>query len=134
MPLLGVCLGHQAIAAAFGGVVGPAPELMHGMVSTVEHDGSALFAGIPSPFDVGRYHSLAVPASALPAELHVTARTDTGTVMALAHAELPLLGVQFHPESVLTEGGYRLLANWLASVGDSDAVSRAESLHPLTRG
>jgi para-aminobenzoate synthetase component 2 len=134
MPLLGVCLGHQCIAEALGAPVSEAPELMHGMVSTVEHDGSALFAGIPSPFDVGRYHSLAVPASALPAELHVTARTDTGTVMALAHAELPLLGVQFHPESVLTEGGYRLLANWLASVGDSDAVSRAESLHPLTRG
>ena len=134
MPLLGVCLGHQCIAEALGAPVSEAPELMHGMVSTVEHDGSALFAGIPSPFDVGRYHSLAVPASALPAELHVTARTDTGTVMALAHAELPLLGVQFHPESVLTEGGYRLLANWLASIGDSDAVSRAESLHPLTRG
>jgi para-aminobenzoate synthetase component 2 len=134
MPLLGVCLGHQCIAEALGAPVSEAPELMHGMVSTVEHDGSALFAGIPSPFDVGRYHSLAVPASALPAELHVTARTDTGTVMAIAHAELPLLGVQFHPESVLTEGGYRLLANWLASVGDSDAVSRAESLHPLTRG
>ena len=134
MPLLGVCLGHQCIAEALGAPVSEAPELMHGMVSTVEHDGSALFAGIPSPFDVGRYHSLAVPASALPAELHVTARTDTGTVMAIAHAELPLLGVQFHPESVLTEGGYRLLANWLASIGDSDAVSRAESLHPLTRG
>ena len=134
MPLLGVCLGHQCIAEALGAPVSEAPELMHGMVSTVEHDGSALFAGIPSPFDVGRYHSLAVPTSALPAELHVTARTDTGTVMAIAHAELPLLGVQFHPESVLTEGGYRLLANWLASVGDSDAVSRAESLHPLTRG
>ncbi|WP_448719212.1 anthranilate synthase component II [Microbacterium natoriense] len=134
MPLLGVCLGHQCIAEALGAPVSEAPELMHGMVSTVEHDGSALFAGIPSPFDVGRYHSLAVPASALPAELRVTARTDTGTVMALAHVELPLLGVQFHPESVLTEGGYRLLANWLASVGDADAVSRAESLHPLTRG
>jgi len=134
MPLLGVCLGHQCIAEALGAPVSEAPELMHGMVSAVEHDGSALFAGIPSPFDVGRYHSLAVPASALPAELHVTARTDTGTVMAIAHAELPLLGVQFHPESVLTEGGYRLLANWLASIGDSDAVSRAESLHPLTRG
>lgn len=133
MPLLGVCLGHQCIAEALGAVVTEAPELMHGMVSAVEHDGSALFAGIPSPFDVGRYHSLAVPASALPAELRVTARTDTGTVMAVAHAHLPILGVQFHPESVLTESGYRLLANWLASVGDADAVARAESLHPLSR-
>jgi len=134
MPLLGVCLGHQCIAEAFGAVVSEAPELMHGMVSAVLHDGSALFDGIPSPFDVGRYHSLAVAASALPAQLRVTARTGTGTVMALAHAELPILGVQFHPESVLTEGGYRMLANWLASVGDADAVARAESLHPLARG
>ncbi|MFK4852007.1 anthranilate synthase component II [Microbacterium sp. ZW T6_19] len=133
-PLLGVCLGHQCIAEAFGAVVSEAPELMHGMVSAVVHDGSALFDGIPSPFDVGRYHSLAVAASALPDELRVTARTGTGTVMALAHAELPILGVQFHPESVLTEGGYRMLANWLASVGDADAVARAESLHPLARG
>lgn len=133
MPLLGVCLGHQCIAEAFGAVVSEAPELMHGMVSAVVHDGSALFDGIPSPFDVGRYHSLAVAASALPDELLVTAHTGTGTVMALAHAELPIVGVQFHPESVLTEGGYRMLANWLASVGDADAVARAESLHPLVR-
>jgi len=134
MPLLGVCLGHQCIAEAFGAPVTEAPELMHGMVSSVVHDSSPLFAGIPSPFDVGRYHSLAVAESALPAELRVTARTDTGTVMALAHIELPILGVQFHPESVLTEGGYRILANWLASAGDADAVARAESLHPLSRG
>lgn len=134
MPLLGVCLGHQCIAEAFGAEVSEAPELMHGMVSAVVHDDSALFDGIPSPFDAGRYHSLAVPASELPVELHVTARTATGTVMAIAHVELPIVGVQFHPESVLTEGGYRLLANWLASVGDADAVARAASLHPLIRG
>ncbi|WP_435748498.1 anthranilate synthase component II [Microbacterium sp. PMB16] len=131
MPLLGVCLGHQAIGEVFGTPVGEAPELMHGMVSAVTHDGSALFAGIPSPFDAGRYHSLSLPASALPAAVTVTAWTDTGTVMALAHRDLPILGVQFHPESVLTEGGYRLLANWLELCGDADAVARSARLHPL---
>lgn len=133
LPLLGVCLGHQAIGAAFGTPVGQAAELMHGMVSSVTHDGSALFDGIPSPFEAGRYHSLALAASALPADVVVTAWTDTGTVMGLAHRDLPIRGVQFHPESVLTEGGYRLLANWLAMCGDADAVALAESLHPLSR-
>lgn len=133
MPLLGVCLGHQTIGEAFGTPVTEASELMHGMVSTVTHDGSALFAGIPSPFEAGRYHSLALAASALPADVAVTAWTDTGTVMGLAHRDLPILGVQFHPESVLTEGGYRLLANWLEMCGDADAVARSERLHPLSR-
>ena len=133
MPTLGVCLGHQTIGEVFGTPVTPAPELMHGMVSPVTHDGSALFAGIPSPFDAGRYHSLALAASDLPAELIGTAWTGNGTVMALAHRDLPLLGVQFHPESVLTEGGYRLLANWLELCGDTEAVARSESLHPLSR-
>jgi len=132
MPLLGVCLGHQAIGEAFGTPVSEAPELMHGMVSPVTHDGSALFAGIPSPFDAGRYHSLALAESALPSDVVVTARTESGTVMALAHTGLPILGVQFHPESVLTEGGYRLLANWLELCGDADAVQRSAELHPLT--
>ncbi|MFJ2368124.1 anthranilate synthase component II [Microbacterium sp. NPDC087665] len=131
MPLLGVCLGHQTIGEAFGAPVTEAPELMHGMVSPVEHDGSALFDGIPSPFDAGRYHSLGLAASALPPELTVTARADTGAVMGIAHRELPILGVQFHPESVLTQGGYRLLANWLSLCGDTDAVARAKSLHPV---
>ncbi|MEJ1922661.1 anthranilate synthase component II [Microbacterium sp. KHB019] len=131
MPLLGVCLGHQAIGAAFGTEVSHAPELMHGMVSTVEHDGSALFDGIPSPFDVGRYHSLALAEGELSAELTVTARTASGTVMAIAHRDLPIVGVQFHPESVLTQHGYRLLANWLTSVGDPHAVAAAAKLHPL---
>lgn len=115
-PLLGVCLGHQAIGVAFGTAVTEAAELMHGMVSEVRHDGSALFDGIPSSFDVGRYHSLALAVDDLASELVVTARTRSGTVMALAHRELPIHGVQFHPESVLTQHGYRLLANWLAEV------------------
>lgn len=132
MPLLGVCLGHQVIGAAFGTAVSEAPELMHGMVSRVTHDGSALFAGIPSPFDAGRYHSLALAESALPADVVVTARTESGTVMALAHTRLPILGVQFHPESVLTEGGYRLLANWLDLCGDPDAAALSANLHPLS--
>ena len=133
MPTLGVCLGYQTIGEAFGAAVTPAPELMHGMVSAVTHDGSALFAGIPSPFDAGRYHSLALAAADLPPEIVVTAWAENGTAMALAHRDLPLLGVQFHPESVLTHGGYRLLANWLALCGDDDAVARSERLHPLSR-
>ena len=116
MPLLGVCLGHQAIGEAFGGTVARAPELMHGMVSQVTHDGSALFHGIGSPFAAGRYHSLALVESDLPAGLRVTARAENGTIMAVAHESLPILGVQFHPESVLTEHGHRLLGNWLRSV------------------
>lgn len=133
VPTLGVCLGHQVIGAALGTVVGPAPEVMHGMVSPVRHDGSPLFEGIPSPFQVGRYHSLALAAGDLPAELTVTAVTPEGTVMALAHRTLPLLGVQFHPESVLTQQGYRLLANWLALCGDEEAVTRSTHLDPLAR-
>ncbi|KJL22936.1 Aminodeoxychorismate/anthranilate synthase component 2 [Microbacterium oxydans] len=133
VPTLGVCLGHQTIGEAFGTPVTPATALMHGMVSAVTHDSSALFAGIPSPFDAGRYHSLVLAGSDLPPEVVVTAWTEDGTVMALAHRDLPLWGVQFHPESVLTEGGYRLLANWLELCGDVDAVARAETLHPLSR-
>lgn len=131
MPLLGVCLGHQAIGAAFAAEVSEAPELMHGMVSAVIHDGSTLFDGIPSPFDVGRYHSLALAEGELPSALRVTARTSSGTVMAMAHRELPLQGVQFHPESVLTPYGYRLLANWLAQLGDPHAVEASTRLHPV---
>lgn len=116
LPLLGVCLGHQAIGEAFGGTVAPAPELMHGMVSRVTHDASALFRGIRSPFAAGRYHSLALAEDDLPAVLRVTARAERGTVMAIAHESLPIVGVQFHPESVLTEDGHRLLANWLDGV------------------
>ncbi|UJP09513.1 aminodeoxychorismate/anthranilate synthase component II [Microbacterium sp. KUDC0406] len=116
MPLLGVCLGHQAIGAAYGAPVVAAPELMHGMVSRVQHEGTGLFTGIPSPFDAGRYHSLALDEADLPPEIRVTARTENGTVMALAHESLPIVGVQFHPESILTENGHRLLGNWLESL------------------
>ncbi len=122
MPLLGVCLGHQAVGAAFGAEVSEAPELMHGMVSHALHDETGLFDGIPSPVEVGRYHSLALAEAELPPEIVVTARTASGTVMAIAHRDLPISGVQFHPESVLTQHGYRLLANWLTGVGDDGAV------------
>ncbi len=130
VPLLGVCLGHQAIAEAFGGVVTNAEELMHGKTSRVVHDESTLFAGVPQPFTATRYHSLAVVDGTVPAELEVTARTDGGVIMGLQHRSAPVYGVQFHPESVMTEGGHRLLANWLQAVGDPDAVERSAGLDP----
>lgn len=131
VPLLGVCLGHQAIAEAFGGVVATATELMHGKTSAVVHTGTGLFVGIPTPFTATRYHSLAVREDSLPGELTVTARTDGGVIMAIQHRDAPLSGVQFHPESVLTDGGHRLLANWLAESGMPEALAAAEGKHPL---
>jgi para-aminobenzoate synthetase component 2 len=117
-PLLGVCLGHQAIGAVWGAVVERAPELLHGKTSQVIHDGTGVLAGLPSPFIATRYHSLTVRESTIPAEqLQVTARTAGGVVMAMRHRELPIEGVQFHPESVLTQHGHRVLANWLATCG-----------------
>jgi para-aminobenzoate synthetase component 2 len=118
LPLFGVCLGHQAIGAAFGAPIVRAPELLHGKTCSVEHDGAGVLAGVPSPFIATRYHSLAVNEGDLPAEIEVTARTRSGVVMALQHRTLPIDGVQFHPESVLTQGGHRMVANWLTRCGD----------------
>jgi para-aminobenzoate synthetase component 2 len=132
-PLLGVCLGHQAIAEAFGGIVTNAEELMHGKTSQVEHDDSVLFDGVPQPFTATRYHSLAIVDGTLPDDLIVTARTAGGVIMALQHRDAPIYGVQFHPESVLTEGGYRMLGNWLEDAGLSGAAEASRSLNPLVK-
>ena len=131
-PMLGVCLGHQALGEVFGGVVSHAPELMHGKTSLIEHAGAGVLAGLPQPFAATRYHSLAVEDGTFSDELEVTASAN-GIIMGLQHRTLPLHGVQFHPESVLTQGGHRLLANWLAMCGDAGAVGRSEGLHPLVR-
>jgi para-aminobenzoate synthetase component II len=130
VPLLGVCLGHQAIAAAFGARVAVAPELVHGMTSDVDHDGTGLYAGMPQPFAATRYHSLAVERTTLPEELDVTARTASGVVMGLRHRSARVEGVQFHPESILTDSGHRLLGNWLEASGLSGAAARGATLHP----
>ena len=116
-PLLGVCLGHQAIGEVFGGTVTRAPELLHGKTSLVQHDGTGVLAGLPQPFVATRYHSLTVAPESIPDSLVVTGETETGIVMAMRHRELPIHSVQFHPESVLTEGGHRMLANWLRICG-----------------
>ena len=133
LPLFGVCLGHQAIAEAFGATVTNAEELMHGKTSLITHDGSDFYEGVPQPFTATRYHSLAVVASTMPSDLIVTSRTQGGVIMGLRHETAPILGVQFHPESVLTEGGYRMLGNWLALTGLPSAQETAKGLHPLLR-
>ena len=136
-PMLGVCLGHQALGVVMGATVGRAPELVHGKTSRVHHDGSGVLVGLDTPFTATRYHSLTIdPATlpATPAALVATGHTDSGVIMAVRHTELPLHGVQFHPESVLTQGGHRLLANWLVLCGLTDAVPRAVGLSPLVHG
>lgn len=131
VPIFGVCLGLQAIAVAYGGVVGRAPELLHGKTSEVFHDGAGVFAGLPSPLTATRYHSLALDPATVPDVLEVSATTASGVIMAVRHRSLPVECVQFHPESVLTQGGYQMLANWLAACGDAQAPSRAVGLAPL---
>lgn len=134
IPLLGVCLGHQALAEAFGATVSHADELMHGKTSQVQHDGSTLFQGVPDEFRATRYHSLAIVDGTVPSDLQVTARTAGGVIMGVQHQTAPLFGVQFHPESVVTEGGYVMLANWLQQTGLSDAPERAKGLSPRVSG
>ena len=132
-PIFGVCLGHQAIAEAMGATVTSAEELMHGKTSLVHHDDSLVFKNVPQPFTATRYHSLAVVDSTVPEELQVTARTEGGIIMALQHKSKPIYGVQFHPESVLTEGGYQMLGNWLESIGLKGAAEKAKGLSPMVK-
>ena len=129
-PVFGVCLGHQAIAEAMGATVQSAPELMHGKTSTVNHSGSPIFEGLPQGFNATRYHSLAVVRDTVPEDLEVTGETESGVIMSLQHKSKPIFGVQFHPESVMTEGGYLMLANWLESLGLIGAREKAAQLSP----
>ncbi len=122
-PLMGVCLGHQAIGVAFGATVDRAPELLHGKTSEVFHTDVGVLHGLPDPFTATRYHSLTILPETLPPELEITARTRGGVIMAVRHVELPIHGVQFHPESILTEGGHRMLANWLGYCGEAPPES-----------
>ncbi|WP_431945434.1 aminodeoxychorismate/anthranilate synthase component II [Actinacidiphila sp. bgisy167] len=131
VPVFGVCLGLQSMAVAYGGVVDRAPELLHGKTSLVTHEGRGVFAGLPTPFTATRYHSLAVERDTVPEELEITAWTENGIVMGLRHRSARVEGVQFHPESVLTEWGHRMLANWLVECGDKDAVERSAGLAPV---
>jgi para-aminobenzoate synthetase component 2 len=131
--VFGVCLGHQAIAEAMGATVTSAEELMHGKTSDVEHDNSLVFKDVPKSFRATRYHSLAVVDNTVPKDLVVTSRTKGGVIMGLQHVSKPIYGVQFHPESVLTEGGYQMLGNWLESIGLKGAAEKAKTLTPMIK-
>jgi para-aminobenzoate synthetase component 2 len=131
IPLFGVCLGHQAIGVAFGATVSRAPELLHGKTSQVHHTGAGVFTSIPTPFTATRYHSLAVEPATISKDLEVTGKTETGVVMSMRHKTLPIEGVQFHPESVLTEHGHLMLANWLTQCGDKEALAKSVGLAPV---
>jgi len=131
IPLFGVCLGHQAIGVAFGATVSRAPELLHGKTSLVYHQQEGVLADIPSPFTATRYHSLCVEKDSVPNTLRITGSTDSGLVMSMEHTTLPIQGVQFHPESVLTEHGHQMLANWLVMCGDKGAREKAVGLSPV---
>ena len=131
VPILGVCLGHQVIAVAYGASVGRAPELVHGKTSLVHLQGQGVLAGLPDPFTATRYHSLAMDPATVPPELEVTGTTESGVIMAIRHRAHEVAGVQFHPESVLTEGGHHLLANWLVVCGAADALAMSVGLAPV---
>jgi para-aminobenzoate synthetase component 2 len=132
IPLFGVCLGHQAIGVAFGATVSRVPELLHGKTSLVYHDQEGVLSDVPSPFTATRYHSLCVDKESVPSTLQITGSTESGLVMSMQHTSLPIQGVQFHPESVLTEHGHQMLANWLVMCGDKSARERAVGLSPVT--
>jgi para-aminobenzoate synthetase component 2 len=131
IPLFGVCLGHQAIGVAFGATVSRAPELLHGKTSQVHHTGVGVFKSLPNPFTATRYHSLAVEPATIGKDLEVTGKTESGVVMSMRHKTLPIEGVQFHPESVLTEHGHLMLANWLTQCGDKGALAKSVGLAPV---
>jgi para-aminobenzoate synthetase component 2 len=131
IPLFGVCLGHQAIGVAFGATVSRAPELLHGKTSRVHHTGVGVFKSLPNPFTATRYHSLAVEPATIGKDLEVTGKTESGVVMSMRHKTLPIEGVQFHPESVLTEHGHLMLANWLTQCGDKGALAKSVGLAPV---
>ena len=131
IPLFGVCLGHQAIGVAFGATVSRAPELLHGKTSLVHHKSQGVLVGLPSPFTATRYHSLCVEPTTVGEDLEITSQTDSGIVMSMRHRTLPIEGVQFHPESVLTEHGHAMLANWLHECGDMQAREKAVGLSPV---